>query len=648
MRRPISLLGVVTLVATLVIATLASPAAAAEISSSGWQWPTGSVPVVVAGGEFLGNGCGTDSQGLPNGTALGGYGFYSNGDYHIGDDQSASFEAEVKPIGPGTIKLEWPNFGDDGGAVIVEHTDGDGNDFVVVYGHLKERMTSGNVTVTSVLGKVNTDHVHLGVNPGPYTSFPSSDWGNLDCNNNWESGNSPLTTNGFEDPIPWLEAHPADEPSVSSSAGSLIENGGFETSGPQGWTEVHGGSTEDTYRTGSVYYEGGFSHRVDGNGSFSRIQNYETVDASSSNSFVATVMARSVSGTETAKVQLHGLSGGTVQETEEVSVTGGTGWELLRVPITLSGNRDQLRIDLIAPSDSEVFFDSASVTKSLIINGGFETSGPQGWTEEHGGSTEDTYRTGAYSFDGSYSHRIDGNGSYSQVENAVTFDSDSGDSFVTEAMIRAVSGSETAKLRVLGTGGSQELATTEVTVGTTWTYVRVSITMTSSHTGLEVQLIAPGGNQLNVDSVSLTQSQIENGGFETSGPVGWSEVQGSGCSTEQTFRTAAQSFDETYSHRVDGGGCWMRVQNVVDVDASAGDSFIAVVMARSVSGTEMAKVQLHGLGTAQETETVQVSVGTRWTVLRVPITLSVDRDQLRVDLIAPTGSEVFFDSVSLT
>ncbi len=230
LRRQVHTGAALLMIVVAVIGTPWSPGAAAaagtEISTSAWHWPTGMAPTVVSGGEFLGNGCGAFDGAAGHRKALGGYGWYVDSVFHLGSDQAASLGTPIKAIGNGVVRGTATDFGMDGGAVFVEHAASDGTKFIALYGHLNELLTSGAVTANTVLGKVNTNHLHFAVRPGSTYPIPSSStlgWGTGTCSAYWTSGSTPTSTNGFTDPIPWLRSHPS---SPEGSEGRLKDFNG--------------------------------------------------------------------------------------------------------------------------------------------------------------------------------------------------------------------------------------------------------------------------------------------------------------------------------------------------------------------------------------------------------------------------------------
>ncbi len=284
---------------------------------------------------------------------------------------------------------------------------------------------------------------------------------------------------------------------------------------------------------------------------------------------------------------------------------------------------------------------SEDLTPELLANGGFE-SGMTGWTEASGGDSRTT-RIGL-PFEGAQSLRVDGNGSWSRVHQTVTGGGAAGETFMAEVMVRAVSGTQRARVIVLGLGRGAERARATVTVGTDWQVVRVPITLARDRRRLRVVLLAPAGNRVLFDAASLHRSLVTNGGFE-SGLAGWTEVSGS--ESERTARVRLR-YEGARSLRVDGNGSWSRVHQRVPGGGRAGDTFVAEVMVRAVNGTRRGRLSILGVGGGVERTNTTFTVGTDWQLVRVPITLAQDRRALRIELLAPAGSRLLFDAASIS
>jgi hypothetical protein len=310
----------------------------------------------------------------------------------------------------------------------------------------------------------------------------------------------------------------------------------------------------------------------------------------------------------------------------------------------------RLSVDHLYPWDFANFIDLDAQTsidnkQELSNNNGFE-DGWKYWTKTSGGSSDKTWRTGTH-YDGSYGMHVDGDGSWSRAEQSITMTAQKGDSFVAEAMVRSVSGPHTGRIQIVGNGnGNNEASTTTFTAtDDAWQLVRVPITLSQDRTSVKINLIAPAGNELVFDAVSLTRSVLSNGTFED-GWRNWGEK--SGGNNDRTWRTGGR-YDNSYGMHVDGNGVWSRAEQVMDVSSRAGDSYVAEAMVRAEAGVQTGRLQIVGLGgSGNESQTTTFSVGTDWTYVRVPITMTGSHPQLKLNLIAPAGNALLFDAVSIT
>ena len=204
------------LVASAVTAVaFAAATADAAVISGGWIAPVNPMPATSAG--FLANNCGfpaygsyvTDDNGVPQ--------------YHLGIDLDTPDYPTLTPvraIGAGTVidrQEDWP-----GSAIFIRHTAADGSQFVAVYGHLRNAIPDGG-TVTSGqrVGDVFDNHAHLGIRPG--TSVAADHNGQMPCPGNWTTSTGP-DKNGFVDPLPYLNAHPASGSTGASTVGVYRPN----------------------------------------------------------------------------------------------------------------------------------------------------------------------------------------------------------------------------------------------------------------------------------------------------------------------------------------------------------------------------------------------------------------------------------------
>lgn len=185
-------------------------------ASNGWMQP---VPLTSPAAGWLASGCRGSAE-------------YDSGLYHIGRDYWGAVGTPVKAIGSGTV-LESANFGEGfAQAVFIRHKAQDGTEFVVLYGHINSGIAKNAAVVpgqeVGTLANIPSGaHLHLGLIPG--TAFPSSGWGRMFCSS-WPVNGQPAT-NGFVDPIPFLEAHPAIDsytppPTIPWSFENLEGDGG--------------------------------------------------------------------------------------------------------------------------------------------------------------------------------------------------------------------------------------------------------------------------------------------------------------------------------------------------------------------------------------------------------------------------------------
>lgn len=130
-------------------------------------------------------------------------GCYFSGYYHIGEDMMASVGDNVYLIAKGKITYTSSNgWGSGNVGLAVLHKLSDGTEFMALYGHVRNVQIPSNVEYPAgtVLAKIGPydygDHLHFGIRPG--NSMPASNWGMMP-NSSWPS------TNGFENPINWIE-----------------------------------------------------------------------------------------------------------------------------------------------------------------------------------------------------------------------------------------------------------------------------------------------------------------------------------------------------------------------------------------------------------------------------------------------------------
>lgn len=180
---------------SLAFANLFSEALAARATpvwTAGWNAPLDATPPLGVNSPFL--------------EGLAGYGYYDGVNYHLGLDLTASSHDSVHSIGsgvvlyvdPGQYPEEYP-----GTVVMIRHTAHDGTQFLGVYGHTNAQVAENQtVTMGQQIGSIyeySSAHLHFGIRAD--TGRPAR-WGARKI-----AGNGGFH-DGFQDPIPFLAAHP--------------------------------------------------------------------------------------------------------------------------------------------------------------------------------------------------------------------------------------------------------------------------------------------------------------------------------------------------------------------------------------------------------------------------------------------------------
>lgn len=164
-----------------------------EQTATGFYWPTGT--------SSLGNLAGW----LADSCSWSGNQDYIDGFFHTGWDIAANEGDPVYAIADGeVVLLSTQGWGVGNIAVLVEHQLADKTKFIAVYGHVQSSLTVGKRVEAgqslATIGPFSPPHLHFGVRPGIALTSP---FGRMPCP---EEG--PITdTNGFVDPISWIQTH---------------------------------------------------------------------------------------------------------------------------------------------------------------------------------------------------------------------------------------------------------------------------------------------------------------------------------------------------------------------------------------------------------------------------------------------------------
>ena len=195
------------LVLLLFLLVLVAPSTLeAQLTSTGFYWPTGTGAFAFTCGSWLGR---DNTHG----------GCYWDGLYHIGFDMAAGEESDVFAIADGRVLrvskgLPNSDWGSGNIALLIVHTRSDGQPFIALYGHIRSTLVAGdNVKAGQVIGKIGPysagSHLHFGIVPTDVD--PLTQLGRL-TNAQWPS------TNTFVDPLHWITSY------SPAGAGPLIRD----------------------------------------------------------------------------------------------------------------------------------------------------------------------------------------------------------------------------------------------------------------------------------------------------------------------------------------------------------------------------------------------------------------------------------------
>ncbi len=196
-------------------------AQAVSLSPTGFVYPTGKQPTLNETYNYGGDEAKTYYKYYePDYTNNGGWlargdkGDYAWGKYHIAQDIKSSEGDSVFAILGGVVRSisydpDWSHDPTDNNiAILIEHTLDDGTKFLALYGHIHSSVKKDDEVLPgqpfATIGPFGDyEHLHFGIRPGTY--IPPSHWGALPLTD-WENENEPPTeTNGFVDPIEWID-----------------------------------------------------------------------------------------------------------------------------------------------------------------------------------------------------------------------------------------------------------------------------------------------------------------------------------------------------------------------------------------------------------------------------------------------------------
>ena len=187
-------------------------------SGTGFYYPIGRRSWDHGGGGWLSQGPSGPDDHDPNKK-------YTEGYYHIGEDMLAPEGSSVYAISKGTVKKIYTTssnadedkrtwyIGPGNSVMFIEHTLSDDSKFLGMYMHIRPKVREGQEVnagdeIATIGPWYNAPHLHFGIVPG--TRWPASSMGRMRLPFN------PRNTNGFVDPVDWLEhkTPKSDKPST--------------------------------------------------------------------------------------------------------------------------------------------------------------------------------------------------------------------------------------------------------------------------------------------------------------------------------------------------------------------------------------------------------------------------------------------------
>ena len=171
-----------------------------DITNTGFVYPTGKAGPYTYAGWLAG-----DPEMPP----------YQEGYYHLGQDMEANEGDDVYAIADGEIiYVSVSGWGEGNFGLLVKHKLNTGEEFLALYGHVRPNSEDLRYTVSgpvdppvpviageafATIGPYDSiPHLHFGIRPG--SEIPPSPWGRMPLDN-WHD------TNGFVDPINWINTH---------------------------------------------------------------------------------------------------------------------------------------------------------------------------------------------------------------------------------------------------------------------------------------------------------------------------------------------------------------------------------------------------------------------------------------------------------
>lgn len=445
------------------------------------------------------------------------------------------------------------------------------------------------------------------------------------------------------------------------SPANLLSGGSFDGSTLSGWVET-GGNSNVVHKKNDDRAHSGSGFMATSSAEAGRtIYKGVSRDPLKGQAYAATVWVRSGSDTANYQGKLTLRTTGGTSESITKAFDVGPEWTEVSVWLNIAnsghtGMRLQITEDV---ADATLFVDTASVTvlatpmnlSSVAIKAwSFESAATTYWKSNTGSPRVVSYVSpeGREAVHGDRVLRIRTASSSASVAQTVTRATKPGESITYTAWVRSASPDVPVRgrLAMAALGGATESASTYFTAGSEWTQVSTTLSVSkSAHTKLKAAVYVNNTPvSLEVDKVAMLPNLVSHSSFEGSALMGWSEPNGAPIETSIII-DSAESVDGTrYLQLLRTSGATARLtSSTILRNARAGESFTFGVWLRSSSAEESYITELRavadGGATSSDVGRSTVTVGPEWTYYEVPVTLTEDRTELRVDIRA--GSMAF-------
>jgi hypothetical protein len=293
-------------------------------------------------------------------------------------------------------------------------------------------------------------------------------------------------------------------------------------------------------------------------------------------------------------------------------------------------------------------------TASLGLNSpGFE-QGISTWGRTNGPTNRSVIDNPAVAHEGSY--YLDANVAYPgpSISQDVAAATIAGTSYTATVWMRAAIPNSTfnGDLALWGLGGTQEIAMTPFSVGSTWTPVQVTLSTSYVHTDVRLEIyMNTVANDLYMDEASILPNLLSNPSFEQNGNS-WDQGVGTSNFVVETASVGAQgAADGIYFAGANRGDTAASRATTVNRVTHVGETYTASLWVRSaVAGVPFSgTLMLWGLGGVTESAGDAFTTGDSWSQISVQLPIAqTGHTQLKFELyLTSPNVTVQFDGAQL-